>query len=539
MSAISIRMRITMYHSRRRPWRPRLPSGPTVAPGMREWRAPVPGLHTPSDTGGDSVAAPAGMQRIGTDAWELGADYRPGMRVPVRVFASEKLLAEMDAKVFEQAANVATLPGIVEASFCMPDAHWGYGFPIGGVAAMDVRSGVISPGGIGFDINCGMRLARTDLTWSEVKPRLAELVDGLAARVPAGAGQHGLVRVGRSAFREVLEKGARWAVEQGYGTPDDLARTEAGGCFAGADPDCVSARAVERGHRQIGTLGSGNHYLEIQVLHPEGVFDPKLARVFGLDLPEQVVVMFHCGSRGFGHQVATDYLHDFLRAMPTKFGLPVIDRELACAPFDSREGRAYYAAMCCAANMSFANRQVILHQVREVFSEVFRRGPEKLGIRQVYDVAHNMAKLEEHGEGRARRKLLVHRKGATRAFPPGHPELPPEYREVGQPVIIGGSMETGSYLLAGSASGAGTFFSTAHGSGRTMSRTLARKRVRGHELRDRMAARGILVRSASWRGLAEEAGFAYKDVDEVAAATEEAGLSRRVAHLVQVDNIKG
>jgi tRNA-splicing ligase RtcB len=457
----------------------------------------------------------------------------------VRVFASEKLLAEMDDKVFEQAANVATLPGIVEASMCMPDAHWGYGFPIGGVAAMDVRSGVISPGGIGFDINCGMRLVRTDLTWPEVRPKLSELIDALAARVPAGVGRHGFVRIDREGFREALREGARWAVARGFGKAEDLARTEAGGCFAAADPDCVSERAIERGLHQIGTLGSGNHYLEVQVLHREGLFDEKLARAFGLDRPEQVVVMFHCGSRGFGHQVATDYLHAFLRAMPTKFGLQVIDRELACAPFDSREGRDYFAAMCCAANMSFANRQVILHRIREVFSDVFSRGPEELGIRQVYDVAHNTAKLEEHGSGRARRQLLVHRKGATRAFPPGHPELPPEFRETGQPVIIGGSMETGSYVLAGVASGAEAFFSTAHGSGRTMSRTRARKLVRGRELQDRMAERGILVRTPSLRGLAEEAGIAYKSVDEVAAATEEAGLSRRVAHLVPVANVKG
>jgi tRNA-splicing ligase RtcB len=461
------------------------------------------------------------------------------MRVPVRVFASEKLLADMDDKVFEQAANVATLPGIAEASFCMPDAHWGYGFPIGGVAAMETATGVISPGGIGFDINCGMRLARTDLTWPELRPGLRQLVDALAERVPAGVGRHGFVDVDRDEFRELLRRGASWAVERGYGTSEDLARTEAGGCFAGADPDCVSDRAVERGLHQIGTLGSGNHYLEIQVLRSEGVFDAGLARAFGLDRPEQVVVMFHCGSRGFGHQVATDYLHDFLRAMPTRFGLPVIDRELACAPFDSREGRDYYAAMCCAANMSFANRQVILHRVREVFSEVFGRTASALGIRQVYDVAHNTAKLEEHAVGPTRRELLVHRKGATRALPPGHADLPPEYRETGQPVIIGGSMETGSYVLAGVASGAESFFSTAHGSGRTMSRTRARKRVRGRDLQRQMESRGILVRSASWRGLSEEAGFAYKDVDEVAAATEEAGLSRRVAHLVPVGNVKG
>jgi tRNA-splicing ligase RtcB len=296
---------------------------------------------------------------------------------------------------------------------------------------------------------------------------------------------------------------------------------------------------VERGHRQLGTLGSGNHYLEIQILHPRGLFDADLARAFGLGPAQQVVVMFHCGSRGFGHQVATDYLQDFLRKMPGKWKLPVIDRELACAPFASEEGQAYFAAMCCAANMSFANRQVILHRIREVFAEVFGRDPEALGIRNVYDVAHNTAKLERHRVGGRERTLLVHRKGATRAFPPGHPELPPEYRETGQPVILGGSMETGSYVLAGVASGAKTFHSTAHGSGRTMSRSRARKLVHGRELQDRLAARGILVRAASLPGLAEEAGLAYKSVDDVAEATEQAGLSRRVAHLVPVGNVKG
>ncbi len=474
-----------------------------------------------------------------TALYEVPSAFRKGMRVPVRVFATEKLLAEMDDKVFEQAANVATLPGIVEASFVMPDAHWGYGFPIGGVAAMDPDTGVISPGGIGFDINCGMRLVRTDLTWPEVEPRLRELVDGLAARVPAGVGRRGSVRMGTDEFREVLRRGAGWSVANGYGCEEDLHRTESRGCFPGARPECVSDQAVQRGYRQLGTLGSGNHYLEIQVLHPEGIFDPELARGFGLDVPEQVVVMFHCGSRGFGHQVASDYLHAFLRAMPKEFGLPIIDRELACAPFASQAGGDYLAAMCCAANMSFANRQVILHRVREVFGEIFRRSPEQLGIRTVYDVAHNTAKLEEHEVGGKRRTLLVHRKGATRALPPGHPELPEEYRRTGQPVIIGGSMETGSYVLAGVESGSRSFYSTAHGSGRTMSRTRARKLVRGRELRRRMEDRGILVRSASDRGLAEEAGFAYKSVDEVAEATELAGLSRRVAHLVPVGNVKG
>jgi tRNA-splicing ligase RtcB len=485
------------------------------------------------------LAAPAQLQRVAPCVYELPTGYREGMRVPVRVFGTEKLVADMDEQVFRQAANVAALPGIVEASFCMPDAHWGYGFPIGGVAAMDVRSGVISPGGIGFDINCGMRLVRTDLTWPEVQPRLRELVDALAFRVPAGVGRHGFVRVKGDEFRDVIERGAPWAVQAGYGTEEDLRFTEAGGCFPAADAECVSEKAIERGRRQIGTLGSGNHYLEIQVLHRDGLFDEAVARAFGLDRPGQVVVMFHCGSRGFGHQVASDYLQRFLRAMPKKFHMPVIDRELACAPYDSQEGRDYYAAMCCAANMSFVNRQVIQHRIREVFEDVFGRSPRELGIRNVYDVAHNTAKLETHGEGPAARKLLVHRKGATRAFPPGHLELPPEYRETGQPVIIGGSMETGSHVLVGVESGVASFFSTAHGSGRTMSRTRARKLVSGKKLQQQMEQRGILVRSASWGGLAEEAGFAYKDVDEVAAATEGAGLSRRVAHLVPVGNVKG
>ena len=479
------------------------------------------------------------MKQIGPATFELPRDFRPGMRVPVRVFASPKLMAEMDEQVLTQAANVATLPGIAEASLCMPDAHWGYGFPIGGVAAMNPKTGVISPGGIGFDINCGMRLLRTNLTWPEVRPKLRRLVDALATSVPAGVGSGGSVRLQRDDFREILEQGARWAVRRGYGSPDDLARTEAGGCFPGARPEAVSERAIERGLRQLGSLGSGNHYLEIQVLRPEGVHDADTARTFGLDRPEQVVVMFHCGSRGFGHQVATDYLQAFLRAMPKKFGLEIIDRQLACAPFQSREGQDYYAAMCCAANMSFANRQVIQHRTFEVFCDVFRSDPEKLGLRNVYDVAHNTAKLESHRVGGREHELLVHRKGATRAFPPGHPELPPEYRSTGQPVIIGGSMETGSYVLVGAPGGEASFFSTAHGSGRTMSRRRARKLVRGRDLQKRMADRGILVRAASMRGLAEEAGLAYKNVDEVAEATECAGISRRVAHLVPVGNVKG
>ncbi len=485
------------------------------------------------------MAAPSALRRVGPAVYELPADTQRGMRVPVRVFASDKLVQEMDDQVFVQAVNVAKLPGIVDASFCMPDAHRGYGFPIGGVAATDPDTGVLSPGGIGFDINCGVRLVRTALSWDEVRPRVSELVDALAARVPAGVGVRGFVRISEEEFCDVLREGAPWAVRRGFGTERDLAFTEAGGCFAGADPKHVSDRAISRGCRQLGTLGSGNHYLEVQVLRREGVIDASAAAALGLGAPEQVVVMLHCGSRGFGHQVATDHLRVFLRAMPKKFGLEIIDRELACAPFASEEGQAYFAAMCCAANMAFANRQVILHRVREVFTELFGAGGRDLGLELIYDVAHNTAKLETHSVGGRSRRLLVHRKGATRAFPPGHPELPAAYRKLGQPVLIGGSMETASYLLMGVPSGAASFYSTAHGSGRTMSRTRARKRVRGEEVQRGLAERGILVRTASLRDLAEEAGFAYKSVDEVAEATERAGLSRRIARLTPVANVKG
>ena len=485
------------------------------------------------------MAAPAGIRRVDEVVWELPPTVRPGMRVPVRVFATERLLAEMDEQALTQAANVATLPGIAGYSFAMPDAHWGYGFPIGGVAAMDVDTGVISPGGIGFDINCGMRLALTNLTEEEVRPRIRELVDALFARVPAGVGTKGFVKLGESEFADVLEQGAGWCRRRGFATEEDLERTEEQGCFAGADAGKVSARALERGGSQLGTLGSGNHYLEIQVARPEGIADPVLAARFGLTLPNQVVLMFHCGSRGFGHQVATDYLEVFVHAMKTKHGLAVIDRDLACAPFRSREGQNYFAAMKCAVNMSFANRQVILHRVREVFESVFHRSPADLGMDMVYDVAHNTAKLEMHRVDGEPRELLVHRKGATRAFGPGMPGLPAVYAETGQPVIIGGSMETGSYLLAGVSSGARAFYSTAHGSGRTMSRAKARKQFPGRDLERRLLAHGIYVRAASYAGLAEEAGPAYKDIDAVVEATERAGLSRRVARFTPIGNVKG
>jgi tRNA-splicing ligase RtcB len=484
------------------------------------------------------MPTPPDVVRISDTVWEVPVSHKPGMRVPARIFATEKLMAQMDDGVFEQVTNVATLPGILRYACCMPDGHWGYGFPIGGLAAVDPETGVISPGGIGFDINCGMRLVATTLAEEEVRPHLRQLVDRLFQRVPAGVGSTGFVHLSKADFRRVAEGGARWCVENGFGWQEDLERTEEGGCMAGADASKISDKALERGAKQIGTLGSGNHYLEIQVARPEHVYDRELAQTFGIRIPNQVVVMFHCGSRGFGHQVATDYLQVFLKAMP-KYGLSVPDRELACAPFRSKEGQDYFAAMKCAVNMSFANRQVILHRVREVFEEVFHRSPAELGLHQVYDVCHNTAKLERHRVDGQNREVLVHRKGATRAFGPGADDLPPIYRKSGQPVIIGGSMETGSYLLVGVPTGEQTFFTTAHGSGRTMSRHEAKKKVHGRKLQEDLEARGIYVRTVSYAGLAEEAGIAYKDIDAVVEATERAGISKPVARFLPMGNVKG
>ncbi|HEY9699521.1 MAG TPA: RtcB family protein [Trichocoleus sp.] len=480
------------------------------------------------------------IQKVSDTVWEIPTSYKDGMRVPARIYATESLIREMDEGVLDQITNVATLPGITKYAMCMPDGHFGYGFPIGGVAAMDVdRGGIISPGGIGFDINCGMRLVTTNLTYDEVKPHLKELVDLLYKRIPAGVGSTGFLKISRNEFRQVVEEGAGWCVQNGYGWEEDLELTEENGSFQGADASKISDRAIDRGFNQIGTLGSGNHYLEIQVAKPENIFDPELAKAFGITIPNQVVVMFHCGSRGFGHQVATDYLQTFLKVMESKYNIKILDRELACAPFNSREGQAYFSAMKCGINMSFANRQVILHRIREAFSQVFKRSAEDLEMRMVYDVSHNTAKLERHLVDGQERNLLVHRKGSTRAFGPGMPDLPERYEKTGQPVIIGGSMETGSYLLAGVPTGAETFFSTAHGSGRTMSRTKARKTWRGEALQKQMAERGIYVRSTSWSGLAEEAGGAYKNIDEVIEATELAGLCHRIVRLAPIGNIKG
>lgn len=486
------------------------------------------------------MSVPKQLQQLTEMVWELPRSFRPDMRVPARIVASARLLESMDSAVFDQIANVTTLPGIVGRAYCMPDAHSGYGFPIGGVAATDpAQGGVISPGGIGFDINCGMRLVRTSLTEQEVRPRIEELVDTLFRMVPAGVGSHGALKVSRKEFLAIVEQGAGWCVRHGYGTPHDLERTEEHGCLAGADSSTVSEKAIERGLGQVGTLGSGNHYLEIQVIRPEDVNDPEAARRFGLDIPFQVVVMYHCGSRGFGHQVATDYLQLFLKVMASKYGISVPDRELACAPLNSPEGRSYHSAMKCAVNMAFANRQIILHHTRRAFEEVFGVGEARLEMETVYDVSHNTAKLERHVVEGKEKELLVHRKGATRAFAPGMADLPGDYQDLGQPVIIGGSMETGSYLLLGVTGSADSFFSTAHGSGRTMSRTKARKLWRGDKLLRELSHRGIYVRSASMKGLSEEAGGAYKSIDDVVEATWKAGLSRPVVRFVPIGNVKG
>ncbi|MBD1892780.1 RtcB family protein [Coleofasciculus sp. FACHB-SPT9] len=480
------------------------------------------------------------LEQISDTVWEIPVSYKEGMRVPARIYGTEKIISELDEAVYDQVTNVATLPGITKYALCMPDGHFGYGFPIGGVAAMDVeKGGVISPGGIGFDINCGMRLMVTNLTYHEVKPYIKKLVDRLYERVPAGVGSSGFVKLSRNDFRKVVEQGAQWCVNNGYGWEEDLEFIEENGCIKGADSAKISDKAIDRGFNQIGTLGSGNHYLEIQVARKQDIFDPELAKTMGITMPDQVVVMFHCGSRGFGHQVATDYLQRFLKVMDSKYGIKILDRELACAPFDSPEGQAYFSAMKCGINMSYANRQVILHRIREVFSEIFERSAEDLGMHMVYDVAHNTAKLESHIVDGKKRSLLVHRKGATRAFAPGMADVPERYKNIGQPVIIGGSMETGSYLLVGVPTGDQTFFSTAHGSGRTMSRTKARKAWKGETLLKDMQKKGIYVRSTSMSGLAEEAGAAYKDIDDVIEAAELAGISKKVVRLTPIGNIKG
>ncbi len=473
----------------------------------------------------------ARLERMEDCRWRLPASGR--MRVPGELFGDAGLLRAMDDKVLEQLANVATLPGIVEAAWAMPDAHWGYGFPIGGVAAFDPEDdGVVSAGGVGFDISCGVRLLTTGLSAETVHAQRDRLADALFAQVPAGVGSTGAIQLDDAGMDDMLGGGARWAVSRGYGRPADLERIEEGGCMAGADPASVSPQARRRQKNEMGTLGSGNHYLEVQQV--SRVTAPDAASAMGLH-PGDAVVSIHCGSRGLGHQIGTEFLRRMVAEAPAH-GLSLPDRELACAPLDSVLGREYLGAMRAGINCALANRQIITALARDVFTSLWPRADLDL----VYDVSHNTCKAETHDIHGRRRRLFVHRKGATRALGPGHPDLPAALSGVGQPVLVGGTMGTGSWVLAGTGTGEALCLASAcHGAGRAMSRHQARRRWGGRQVVDELSGRGIAVRSPSLRGVAEEAPGAYKDVDSVVEATEAAGLARRVARLEPIVCIKG
>jgi tRNA-splicing ligase RtcB len=478
------------------------------------------------------------VKRVDDYRWEIPVSYKAGMRVPARIYASRTLL-DMAAQeeALEQAANVAFLPGIVWRSLAMPDIHQGYGFPIGGVAAMRVEDGVVSPGGVGFDINCGTRIIFTNLTESEVRPRLKELTDQLFRDVPAGLGGHGRLKLTDHELEQVMRRGAAWMVAQGHGRDEDLERIESEGCLPGADPGCVTKRARDRGRPQLGTLGSGNHFLEVQAL--DEVLDAPTAARFGFGRPGQVVVFLHTGSRGFGHQICQDYL-DRMGTAQKRYGITLPDRQLACAPIRSPEGEQYLAAMAAAANYAFANRQYMSDLVRRAFARVFGRSDEELGMDLLYDVAHNSAKIERHTFEGEPLELCVHRKGATRAFPAGHPEVPERYRDVGQPVLVPGDMGRCSYVAVGLASAmTETWGSACHGAGRVQSRHAARRMLRGVNLVKRLESQGILVRAQNPRLLAEEASEAYKDVTAVVDVLEQAGIARKVARLRPLAVVKG
>jgi tRNA-splicing ligase RtcB len=472
------------------------------------------------------------------DAYRFEIPRTGAMRVPGILYASRALLdaASEGEEPLQQVRNVATLPGILKASLAMPDMHWGYGFPIGGVAAFDWQQGVVSPGGVGYDINCGVRLAVTGLQETELRPRLETLVDRLYREIPSGVGATGAIRLSPAEEKRVLCEGSRWAVRHGHGEEGDLRFTEDGGCMPGADPAAVSERAMERGKGQLGTLGAGNHFLEVGVV--EEIFHPEAAAVMGLT-PGQVTLMLHSGSRGFGYQVCDDFLALMTRQMG-KSGITLPDRQLACAPIGSDEGRRYLAAMACAANYAWANRQVLLDRARRVFMEVLGIGPRDLAMRQVYDLCHNIAKRETHRVDGALREVCVHRKGATRSFGPGQAALPDPYRAIGQPVIIPGDMGRASYVLLGTERAmAETFGSTCHGAGRILSRAAAKRRSRGRNIHRELAAQGILVRWTGRDTLAEELPEAYKDVSQVVEIVHGAGISIKVARLRPLAVVKG
>lgn len=477
------------------------------------------------------------LEKISDYEWRIPVGAKPCMKTDAIIFADEYLLEKMEGDLtLEQAANVACLPGIQLYSYVMPDGHQGYGFPIGGVAGFDIEEGVISPGGVGYDINCGVRVLRTNLSLQDVKGRLRELVDVIFKNVPSGVGSTGYLKLTLRDLDEVLEHGVKWAIEHGYGWERDAEHTEERGSMKGARADKVSRVAKQRGHEQLGTLGAGNHFLEIQVV--DEIYDPQIAKVMGITHVGQVTVMIHTGSRGLGHQVASDYLMIMERAM-RKYGISVPDRELAALPFKSPEAQDYFAAMAAAANFAWTNRQIITHWVRESFKQVFKRDPEELGLEVIYDVAHNIAKIEEHVIDNKKYRVVVHRKGATRAFPPGHPDIPADYRSIGQPVLIPGSMGTASYILVGIPEGARTWYSAPHGAGRWLSRGEAIRSYSPDRVISELEKKGIAIRAATKRVVSEEAPEAYKDVDKVVFVAEKVKIAKPIVRLVPIGVVKG
>ena len=482
------------------------------------------------------MATQVKLRQVDEYRWEIPREGK--MRTRGLIFTSQRMLAKIqEDQSLQQVANVATLPGIEGASLAMPDIHWGYGFPIGGVAAFNLDEGVVSPGGVGYDINCGVRLLRTNLQRPEVEPRIEELVNALFGNIPSGLGSRRKdLKLSAPTLHEVMRYGAGWAVKNGYGSKEDLAHIEAQGQIAGADPELVSDFAQDRGKDQLGTLGSGNHFVEVG--HVLEVYDARLAAALGL-FRDQVTVIVHTGSRGLGHQVCDDYIKVMLRAA-AKYGIELPDRQLCCAPLSSPEGKQYLAAMAAAANFAFANLQMITHWVRESFEQVLHMGPKDLGLELVYDVAHNIAKIEDHHVNGKKKKLCVHRKGATRAFPPGHPETPPAYQQTGQPVLIPGDMGRYSFVLVGTEQAlTETFGSTCHGAGREMSRHAALKVAKGRNIVRELAGKGIVVKGAGRGTIDEEIPEAYKDVEAVVAVAHGAGISKKVAKLKPLGVIKG
>ncbi len=479
------------------------------------------------------------VDRIDNYRWHIPQTFKPGMRVPGLVFADEELLEKMKTdRTLEQCANVAHLPGIYKYAITLPDGHEGYGFPIGGVAATDYEEGVVSPGGVGYDINCGVRIVVTNRSEKDIRPKLGELINTIFKNVPSGLGSRrkDFVITPHQLDRLAID-GVQWAVDQGIGWLGDVKHCEEKGCMEGANPEKVSTTAKNRGLPQIGTLGSGNHFLEIQKV--DKIYNPSVAKVFGITHEDQVTVMIHCGSRGYGHQICSDYLRVMERAVE-KYNITLPDRELACAPGSSKEAQDYHQAMKCAVNYAFVNRQTIMHWVRQSFEQTFKRPADEFGLNLVYDVAHNIAKIEEHKVDERTKKVWTHRKGATRAFGPGRPEVPEDYRPVGQPVIIPGSMGTSSWVLVGTEKAMEVSFgSTAHGAGRMMSRAAAKRRYWGGDVKKALEDRSILVKTASQSGLAEEADLAYKNVDRVVEVSDRVGIATKVARLVPISVIKG